>query len=356
MGGSGGGMMTQAMLAVYPDLFSGRRGARGRPGWMLGEWLRLQQSMEQQLRWRERDHDRPGLGRLVREMYPGYTGHRPRLQTYQGDADTTISYKNTGEAIKEWTNVLGLPTTPTSTQTGYKGAEATWNIQRWANACGYNVFEAWTSPGAGHSMNYEEAEMLQVLRPQPGGRGPDPEPDCTGGAGGAGGGAGGGGGGGTGTGGTVGTGGAVGTGGSAGHAGTGGTGGTGGAAGIGGLVGSGGSPGSGGSSATGGNNGSGGIVGTGGTVGSGGSSAEGGASGTGTGGEPGSGGSVGSGGSSGTGSGGSGSMQVDTSSSGCSCAVGSDGQRPVSMVTPLLLAALGLMIRRRQGRPRPPSR
>ena len=50
-------------------------------------------------------------------------GHRPRLQTYQGDADTTISYKNTGEAIKEWTNVLGLSMTPTSTDTGYKAAD-----------------------------------------------------------------------------------------------------------------------------------------------------------------------------------------------------------------------------------------
>ena len=29
----------------------------------------------------------------------------------------TINYNNQGEAIKEWTNVLGLSTTPTSTDT-----------------------------------------------------------------------------------------------------------------------------------------------------------------------------------------------------------------------------------------------
>ena len=39
---------------------------------------------------------------------PGYTGHRPRVQLFHGDADTTINYTNFTEAIKEWTNVLGL--------------------------------------------------------------------------------------------------------------------------------------------------------------------------------------------------------------------------------------------------------
>ena len=71
-------------------------------------------------------------------MYPGYTGHRPRLQTYQGDADTTISYKNTGEAIKEWTNVLGLSTAPTSTRHATRTTQANWNRQLWNNACGYS--------------------------------------------------------------------------------------------------------------------------------------------------------------------------------------------------------------------------
>jgi acetylxylan esterase len=345
MGGSGGGMMTQAMLAVYPDLFAAGAARAGVPAgcWAVGytssnQWSNSCAAGSVTM-------TAQAWGDLVRKMDPGYTGRRPRLQTYQGDADMTISYKNTGEAIKEWTNVLGLPSNPTSTQNGYKGAEGTWNIQRWANACGYNVFEAWTAPGAGHTMNYEEAEMLKFFGLDQAVGGPDPEPNCTG-AGGAGGAAGGGTGG-TGTGGTVGTGGVVGTGGSAGNTGAGGT------TGGGGTVGS---TGSGGTGAKGGNSGSGGIVGTGGAVGSGGSSTEGGNNGTGTGGEPGSGGSVGSGGSPGTGSGGSGSMQVDTASSGCSCAVGSDARRSVSMVTPLLLAALGLMLRRRQGRPRPPAR
>jgi poly(hydroxyalkanoate) depolymerase family esterase len=357
MGGSGGGMMTQALMAVYPDLF---RAGASRAGVPAGCWSSGYDSSNQ---WSNNCANgtvtmtAQAWGTLVRNMYPGYSGHRPRLQSYQGDADTTISYKNTGESIKEWTNVLGLTTAPTSTDTGYKTSSYTYNRQFWSNACGYTVFQAWTSPGGSHSMTYEETEILKFFGLDKAG-GSDPEPDCNGGAGGA-----------SGTGGAGAVGGAVGTGGAGGHAGNGGTGGsaghsgtggalaTGGSTGSGGVLGTGGNPGGGGAGARGGNSGSGGIVivGSGGNPGSGGSAAEGGNSGAGTGGAPGSGGAVGTGGGSGTGSGGSGQMQEDVSSSGCSCAVGSDPQHSVSIVAPLLLA-VGLMVRRRKRRLRSPSR
>jgi len=337
MGGSGGAMMTQALMAVYPDVF---RAGAARAGVPAGCWADGYTSSNQ---WSNNCANGDTIktaqqwGDLVRAMYPGYTGHRPRLQTYQGEADTTISYKNTGESIKEWTNVLDLTTAPTSMDTGYKTPNATYDRQFWSNACGYTVFQAWSSPGGTHSMPYEEAEILKFFGLDKAG-GTDPEPDCSG-AGGAGG--------------ATSTGGAAGAGGAAGG---GGIVGTGGAVGTGGIAGSAGSPGSGGTDAKGGNSGSGGLVGTGGAGGAGGSPATGGSSGAGTGGEQGSGGSVGSGGSSGTGAGGSGSMQTDTSSSGCSCMVGNDAQRPVSIVTPLFLAAIGLIVRRRQRRSRPRSR
>jgi acetylxylan esterase len=353
MGGSGGAMMTQALMAVYPDIF---RAGAARAGVPAGCWSSGYDSSDQ---WSNNCANgdvtmtAQAWGNLVRAMYPGYTGHRPRLQTYQGTADTTISYNNTGESIKEWTNVLDLSTTPTSTDTGYKTPNATYNRQFWSNACGYTVFEAWSSPGGTHSMPYEEAEILKFFGLDTAG-GTDPEPNCPGGGAGGNGGAGGL----AGAGGAVATGGAAGTGGSVGNPGAGGTTGavgTGGGTGSGGAVGSGGNPGSGGTGPRGGNGGGGGV-GTGGAVGSGGIPAEGGSNGAGTGGERGSGGSVGSDGSAGTGSGGSGPIQDDTSSSGCTCAVGSDMQRSVSMVAPLLLAALGLIVRRRQARPRPRSR
>src|SRR5579863_5526374 len=236
MGGSGGAMMTQALMAVYPDVF---RAGAARAGVPAGCWADGYSSSNQ---WSNNCAGGNTIktaqqwGDLVRAMYPGYTGHRPRLQTYQGEADTTISYKNTGESIKEWTNVLGLSTTPTSTDTGYKTPNATYDRQFWSNACSYTVFQAWSSPGGTHSMPYEEAEILKFFGLDKAG-GTDPEPDCSG-AGGAGGANNGGGG-------RAGTGGVVGTGGSAGNAGPGGITGTGGP-GTGGAVGSGGNTGSGG--------------------------------------------------------------------------------------------------------------
>jgi hypothetical protein len=89
-------------------------------------------------------------GDLVRGMYPGYSGHRPRVQLFHGDADATISYKNFGEAIKEWTNVLGLSTNPTSTTTGLTLGTHQATRQQWKDSCGYVVLDAFTSIGGDH--------------------------------------------------------------------------------------------------------------------------------------------------------------------------------------------------------------
>src|SRR5262245_23113583 len=127
MGGSGGAMLGQAMLAGYPDLI---RAGAARAGVPAGCWADGYSDSNQ---WSNNcaagntTKTAQQWGDLVRGMFPGYTGHRPRLQTYQGDADTTINYRNTGEAIKEWTNVLGLSMTPTSTDTGYRTSQASWN-------------------------------------------------------------------------------------------------------------------------------------------------------------------------------------------------------------------------------------
>ncbi len=245
MGGSSGGMMTQALMAVYPDVF---RAGSARAGVPAGCWADGYDSSQQ---WSNNcaggntTKTAQQWGDLVRAMDPGYTGHRPRLQTMQGEADTTISYKNTAESVKEWTNVLGLSTEPTSSDKSYKAANATYDRQFWQNACGYVVFEAWSSPGGTHSMAYEEADILKFFGLDTAG-GSDPEPDCP--AGGGSGGLGGapGSGGMSNSAGSSATGGAVGSGGRAAQGGMSGT-----SAGAGGTA-----PASGGSTATGGSSGS----------------------------------------------------------------------------------------------------
>jgi poly(hydroxyalkanoate) depolymerase family esterase len=364
-GGSSGGMMTQAMLAVYPDVF---RAGTARAGVPAGCWADGYASSNQ---WSNNcaggntTKTAQQWGDLVRAMYPGYGGHRPRVQTMQGEADTTISYKNTAEAIKEWTNVLGLSIAPTSTDTGYKAANATYDRQFWKNACGYTVFEAWSSPGGTHSMAYEEADIMKFFGLDTAG-GSDPEPDCSGDGGVAGTGGVSGSGGATGAGGAGGAGGARdggsvgrdggsdvaaggGVKGGGGSAASGGAQGSGGALGTGGAVATGGHTGSGGTSSSGGSTGSGGVVGGGGSLGDGGSSAKGGSGGQGSGGAPGNGGSVSPGGTYGTG----GSTSVGTTSSGCNCTIGRHAGRSTFQMVALGLATLGIVFRRQRRAHRP---
>ncbi|WP_437757013.1 extracellular catalytic domain type 1 short-chain-length polyhydroxyalkanoate depolymerase [Sorangium sp. So ce1389] len=196
MGGSSGAMMTQAMLAVYPDVF---RAGAARAGVPAGCWA---DGFDPSNQWSgncaggRTSKTAQEWGDQVRAMYPGYTGHRPRLQIFHGTADATINYKNQGEAIKEWTNVLGLSETPTSTDTTTTANRTTYERQFWKNECGHTVFEAWSGKDGAHSMPYEHDAILAFFGLDRAG-GADPETDCSG-PGGGGGGMGGSGGGGAG--------------------------------------------------------------------------------------------------------------------------------------------------------------
>jgi poly(hydroxyalkanoate) depolymerase family esterase len=361
-GGSSGGMMTQALMAVYPDLFRAGAARAGVPAGCWADGYDPGQQWSNNCAGGNTNKTAQQWGDQVRAMFPGYSGHRPRLQIMQGQSDTTISYKNTAESIEEWTNVLGLSTAPTSMDTGYKAANATYNRQFWKNACGYAVFEAWSSPGGTHSMPYEEADILKFFGLDVAG-GADPEPDCTGGTGTGGAG---------GSGGSAGSGGATGVagrggGGAGGRGGTSGSGGsTSGAGGVGGgtggnttggggAVGAGGnSGGTSGSAGIGGNSGgTGGSAGIGGnSAGTAGASATGGTGGSATGGAVGAGGtssgggSTSTGGNSGTGTAGSTQPPGDGSPGGC--AIDGRGDRRASLVGPLGLVALGIVFRRRR--------
>lgn len=59
-------------------------------------------------------------GNVVRNMYPGYTGTRPKMQIWHGSADGTLAPQNYQETIKQWTNVFGVSnTSPTSSVKNY---------------------------------------------------------------------------------------------------------------------------------------------------------------------------------------------------------------------------------------------
>lgn len=175
LGGSSGSMMTQALLGVYPEIFTA---GAARAGVACGCWAESYASSNQ---WSgpcaggSVSKTAKQWGDYVRAINPTYSGHRPRVQLFHGESDQTIKFSNLAESIKQWTNVLSLNTTPDSTskisppQAGY-----TYNQEFWKNKCGYKVLEAWSAPGQPHSMTYEEDAILKFFGLEVAG-GQDPE-------------------------------------------------------------------------------------------------------------------------------------------------------------------------------------
>jgi len=140
-GSSSGGMMTQHMLAVYPDLFKAGASFMGVPfgcfdnaaAYPPGGPCTNGSMNKTPQQW----------GDLVRGAYPGYTGARPPIQLWHGTNDTLVPYSLLQESIEQWTNVHGLSQTPTSTDT----PQANWNRRRFGTQV-----EAYAIQGAGHSL------------------------------------------------------------------------------------------------------------------------------------------------------------------------------------------------------------
>ncbi|WFE40785.1 PHB depolymerase family esterase [Micromonospora sp. WMMD998] len=156
-GASSGAMMTNVMAGLYPDVFHAGVSSSGVPFGCFAttngsEWNsdcsggRITKTPQQ---W----------GDLVRNAYPGYTGRRPRMQIWHGTTDTTLSYVNFGEQIKQWTNVLGVSQTPSMTD--YPQASAT--RTRYGSTGGMPPVEAISFQGYGHSIPFDAAQAVRFL-------------------------------------------------------------------------------------------------------------------------------------------------------------------------------------------------
>jgi len=150
-GDSSGGMMTELLLGLYPDVFKGGVAMAGMPAGCRGDSESgsgggysgacaggmVSRTAE-------------AWGTIARSLAPDYSGLRPRIQMFHGDNDPTIDYQNHTEAIKEWTNVLGLGAAPTSEQDGLELGQHQATRQTWVADCGVPVVDAFTSHGGDH--------------------------------------------------------------------------------------------------------------------------------------------------------------------------------------------------------------
>jgi len=148
-GTSSGAMMTNVLAGAYPDLFAAGSAWAGVPYACFagsGMWNNAcanGQSIKTAQEW----------GNLVRSGYSGYSGSRPRMQIWHGTQDTTLNYNNHAEGIKQWTNVFGYSTTPSSVQQNSPLSGWTRNIY------GSN-FQAISAANVGHNIPVQEAEVM----------------------------------------------------------------------------------------------------------------------------------------------------------------------------------------------------
>jgi poly(hydroxyalkanoate) depolymerase family esterase len=150
-GASSGGMMTDVLLGDYPDVFKAGAAFMGVP---YGCFATTDPSMwNTQCANGQITKTPQQWGDLVRAADPGYTGPRPRVQLWHGTADTTLFYANFGEEIKQWTNVLGVSQTPTSTDTPQSG----WTRTRYGTQV-----EAYSIAGVGHALPLTGMAALAV--------------------------------------------------------------------------------------------------------------------------------------------------------------------------------------------------
>jgi len=157
-GASSGAMMTNVLLGDYPDVFKAGAAFAGVPYTCFATGSASN-------RW---NSDCSGglitktaqaWGDLVRNNNPGYSGPWPRMQLWHGTADTTLSYTNFGEEIKQWTNVNGLNQTPTQTDYPSSGETRT----QYANAAGKVLVEGHSLAGVTHNLPINAAAAISFF-------------------------------------------------------------------------------------------------------------------------------------------------------------------------------------------------
>ncbi|KAF2009005.1 carbohydrate esterase family 1 protein [Aaosphaeria arxii CBS 175.79] len=122
-GASSGCMMTNVMMATYPDLFAAASCYSGvAAGCLAGSPGASPGSADPTCANGKVIKSAEEWTRTAKAMYPGYNGTYPRLATWHGVADNLVFYPNFGEQLKQWSGLLGVSFTRNETnkpQSGY---------------------------------------------------------------------------------------------------------------------------------------------------------------------------------------------------------------------------------------------
>ncbi|MGC1955819.1 MAG: PHB depolymerase family esterase, partial [Gammaproteobacteria bacterium] len=141
---SSGAAMTSVMLATYPDLFAGGAILAGVPYRSANG---LQEAFESIFQGRSRSGRE--WGDLVRAASP-HEGPWPKISVWHGDADSSVKPMNADEVIKQWTDVHGLPASPSIERDVNGHAHRVWQ-----GAGGEHLIESYTITGMAHGAPLE---------------------------------------------------------------------------------------------------------------------------------------------------------------------------------------------------------
>jgi len=159
-GHSSGGMMTNVLVGSYPDVFQAGAAFAGVP---FACFAQGSVSMGWNASCADGKVTMTGTqwGDLVRAAYPGFKGTRPRMQIWHGTADATVNFHNFSEQIKEWTNVLGVSETPSTTVNN--AIQSTWIRTRYVDNCGVVRIEAVQETGQPHNLVLDMADAVHFF-------------------------------------------------------------------------------------------------------------------------------------------------------------------------------------------------
>lgn len=154
---SSGAMMTNVLLGSYPDIFKAGASFAGVPF----------SCFSGSNSWNGTCADgkiaktSTAWGDAVRQAFPAYSGPRPRMQLWHGTEDATLNFKNFGEAIKQWTNVLGVSELPSTTEPNTP--QSGWTRTRFKDSNGTIQVEAIREQGQPHNLKVMEEDAIAFL-------------------------------------------------------------------------------------------------------------------------------------------------------------------------------------------------
>jgi poly(hydroxyalkanoate) depolymerase family esterase len=141
-GMSSGGLLTNVMLATYPDVFAAGAPQSAYPYKCAETFADVPLCAAGKKRL-----DPAVLGGLVRNAYPDFRGHRPRVSIWHGSADPFLVPTDLNDQLYQWTAVAGIDTHPDAVD--FVDGQARY---RYTSNSGSTRVETYLVRGLGHAI------------------------------------------------------------------------------------------------------------------------------------------------------------------------------------------------------------